>query len=190
MIFQPFAALSAFWASYKVLLSLQLARMRQVLDFKPNHGDSSLSVSQNIFNPQHTKNNENLMEKNRSKSEPEDLQSLDPNSDNELEAEGLPGAAKNRTSLDPNQSDTGVSRDMKIAFKTFEKTFAKNWKPPGAVVERGCLLVSGLVEVEGPKAVCIIDVLASYHPEKSHWVSVSLRLRRLQPKRLRPKGGI
>lgn len=82
-----------------------------------------------------------------------------------------------------------LGQDMKIAMKTFERTLAKNWKQSALVLERGTFMVSGLVEIEGPKAKCVLDVRAAYHPAESRWVNVGIGVRRMQARSQAPKGG-
>ena len=82
-----------------------------------------------------------------------------------------------------------LGQDMKIAMKTFERTLAKNWKQSALVLEKGTFMVSGLVEMEGSKANCVLDVRAAYHPAESRWVNVGIGVRRMQSRSQAPRGG-
>ena len=79
--------------------------------------------------------------------------------------------------------------DYAHASRAFKKTLAKNWSK-GMSLEppRGTLLISGLVELYGPKGFCVLDVRAAYEPRASQWVAVSIGLRRAQPRVQKPKG--
>ena len=75
-----------------------------------------------------------------------------------------------------------------LAFKTeFQKTFkpAKNFPP------RGSILVTGLVEVDSPRAWLVFDVRAAWDPSTKTYdpLSMVLSLRRLQMKKQGPLGG-
>ncbi|KAK3392695.1 hypothetical protein B0H63DRAFT_106 [Podospora didyma] len=73
-------------------------------------------------------------------------------------------------------------------WKEFVKTYRKTWKPLKDDPPRGCVAVSGLVEIETSKAYAVIDVFAWYNPktnsydERSMWMS----LRRMQYKKQAP----
>ena len=82
----------------------------------------------------------------------------------------------------------GFSGDM--PGRAFRKTMAKKLGAAGATdPPRGTILVSGLVELKGPKGVCLVEVRAAYHPQDEKWVNIGLAFRRLQPSSQKPKGG-
>lgn len=88
----------------------------------------------------------------------------------------------------PLPSLLGTGEDFNLAFKTFKHVLAKTSKDPTLHGERGVCLVSGLVEVEGPKAVCVLDVRAFYHPGESRWSSIAIGVRRMQARQQYPRG--
>lgn len=73
-------------------------------------------------------------------------------------------------------------------WEEFRKTYLKQWKPIRTDPPRGCVVVSGLVEIETERAWLVIDVLAWYNPKtkdldkQSSWMSV----RRIQHKQIAP----
>ena len=79
--------------------------------------------------------------------------------------------------------------DYANASRAFKKRLAKNWhkginlEPP-----RGTILVSGLVEVHGPKGLCLVDVRAAYEPRNSQWVALACGFRRVKDRFQKPKG--
>lgn len=79
--------------------------------------------------------------------------------------------------------------DLDAAFTALDKTFSKHWMERAPVYERGTVFLSGLIRIEGPKAICIADVTASYHPGESRWVTREGRIRQMIPKQLVPVGG-
>lgn len=88
----------------------------------------------------------------------------------------------------PLPSIPATGEDFNLAFKTFKRVLAKTSKDSTLHGERGVCLVSGLVEVEGPKAVCVMDVRAFYHPGDSRWVSIAIGIRRMQARQQYPRG--
>ena len=73
-------------------------------------------------------------------------------------------------------------------WKEFVKTYRKTWRPLKDDPPRGCVAVSGLVEIETSKAYAVIDVFAWYNPKtnsydaRSMWMAV----RRMQFKKQSP----
>jgi hypothetical protein len=105
------------------------------------------------------------------------------------------GGTRDHSEVTPSSGKTRLARnfpsldhDLRTALYAFAKTLTKNWTEPRPV-QRGACIVSGLVEIEGSKAVCIIDVQASYHIQESRWIELTLGIRRLQPRSLSPRGG-
>lgn len=86
----------------------------------------------------------------------------------------------------PSLPETG--EDFNLAFKTFKSVLARTSKDSSLHGERGVCLVSGLVEVEGPKAICVMDVRAFYHPGDSRWVAIAIGVRRMQARQQYPRG--
>ena len=60
---------------------------------------------------------------------------------------------------------------------------------PHTPPERGTIMISGLVELVGTKATCVVDVRAAYHPKENRWQAIGVGVRRLQSKKQSPKGG-
>ncbi|RKF62803.1 hypothetical protein OnM2_030042 [Erysiphe neolycopersici] len=73
----------------------------------------------------------------------------------------------------------------------FKKSFAKSWKDATPNPPRGCVCVSGLVEIETTKAYLIFDVMAHWNPQTKLFdiESLAAGLRRIQLKKQAPKDG-
>lgn len=73
-------------------------------------------------------------------------------------------------------------------FFTAKVKFVQLWKPARPYPPRGCLLVSGLVEVDAPVAWLVFDVRAHWDPKTKSYDEKSLvvALRRYQPKKQAP----
>lgn len=79
---------------------------------------------------------------------------------------------------------------MSGARKAFKAKWASTWRPAPADPPRGSITVSGLIEVEAPKAWIVIDVKSHWDPKTKEYDLRSTRfaLRRVQPKVQSPKG--
>ncbi len=75
-----------------------------------------------------------------------------------------------------------------MAFKT---KLAQTWRPAPNYPPKGSILVSGMVELDSPKAWLVFDVKAAWDPKTKEYDprSMHLQLRRLQPKKQAPVGG-
>jgi len=87
-------------------------------------------------------------------------------------------------------------RDFKVAhffrpLVAFKNKFTQTWRPAPNYPPRGSVILSGLVEIDSPKAWIVIDVKAAYDPKTKTFDSrcMSLALRRLQMKKQGPPGG-
>lgn len=83
----------------------------------------------------------------------------------------------------------GVMGDLGSALTSFKNSLLKTWKFPSTPPERGTVIVSGLVELVGTKATCVLDVRAAFHPKENRFVAIGIGVRRLQARKQAPKGG-
>ncbi|PBP25871.1 hypothetical protein BUE80_DR003153 [Diplocarpon rosae] len=72
-----------------------------------------------------------------------------------------------------------------MAFRT---KFSQTWRPAPDFPPRGSILVSGMVELDAPKAWLVFDVKASWDPKTRAYDprSMVVKLRRMQPKKQGP----
>lgn len=86
---------------------------------------------------------------------------------------------------------TGLRQQFSGPLSAFKKTFAKSWKQATPNPPRGCICVSGLVEIETTKAYLIFDVIAHWDPQTRLYDidSLAAGLRRIQLKKQVPKEG-
>ncbi|KAJ0275597.1 hypothetical protein COL940_008719 [Colletotrichum noveboracense] len=75
--------------------------------------------------------------------------------------------------------------------REFRKKLAQSWKPTRSYPPRGCILVSGFVEIELPRGFVVIDVWGHWNPktEKFEPRSTYMILRRIQMKQQAPARG-
>ncbi|POS86115.1 hypothetical protein EPUL_001586 [Erysiphe pulchra] len=86
---------------------------------------------------------------------------------------------------------TGLRQQFSGPLSAFKKSFAKSWKDATPNPPRGCICVSGLVEIETTKAYLIFDVMAHWDPQTRSYdiESLAAGLRRIQLKKQAPKDG-
>jgi len=77
------------------------------------------------------------------------------------------------------------------AIQAFKMKFAQTYKPTPDFPPRGSILVSGMVEIDSPKAWLVFDVKAAWDPKERAYDprSMHLKLRRMQMKKQGPLGG-
>lgn len=77
--------------------------------------------------------------------------------------------------------------DIGPAVMEFNRTLAKNWRPPSAVGERGTLVVRGDVELKGPIGSYVLEIEADYHPREAKYVTVRAGFKYFFPRRQHPR---
>jgi hypothetical protein len=89
------------------------------------------------------------------------------------------------------QTGTAIQAHFVKAMFAFKQQFSKTWQPAPAFPPRGSILVSGLVELDMPKAWFVFDIKAHWDPKNKSFDrrSMVLHLRRVQLKRQGPAGG-
>jgi hypothetical protein len=77
------------------------------------------------------------------------------------------------------------------AYMAFKTKFAQTWRPAPNYPPRGSILVSGLIELDSPKAWLVMDVKAAWDPKTKTYDARSMQvvIRRFQMKRQAPLGG-
>ena len=181
----PEATFSSFWASSYAIWQLQVAKVKDFLNIKSDPGPTKPR-----FPPGYV-NLPRLMQ-------PKDKDTTQPNPQashtTQIGASPAPSV-----SLPTNSERGGIwwplpavpkpGTEMSAVTMAFKKNLAKNWKSAEVPAPRGTFMVSGLVELQGSKAVCVMDVRAAYHPRESRWVVVSMGVRRIQRRKQGPRGG-
>lgn len=86
---------------------------------------------------------------------------------------------------------TRMKMHLLSAIIAFRVKLAQTWKPPIVYPPRGSIIVSGLIELDTPRAWLVVDVKAAWDPKEREFVheSMQLTLRRMQMKRQSPLGG-
>ena len=172
------------WASCSTYYSLQLARLKQIFNVAPSSSDTGpqLPVGTITINQVH--------ESSTSK-ESQNRAHMDEMADPKSDMSSTKGSAKSATSdssklfgalppLPLPHSDIGTS------IKEFKKAMAKNWQVPTITGERGTFVVTGDIELIGPRGSCVLGVVADYHPREAKYKNVRMGFKYIIPRRQRP----
>lgn len=176
------------WASSTALWSLQVAKFKHFFNLKSNSEADDPHPPNGYIDFRR-------FAKTTDKQPPEAGPGVDPAPDSKT-SESVPAKSTSR----PATSDAGrifpplptlpqPGEGLNSAVAAFKRTLAKTWKPAAIPPPRGTFLVSGLVEVRGPRGVCVLDVRAAYHPKLSRWEAIAIGVRRIQPRKQAPRGG-
>lgn len=176
------------WASSTALWSLQLARLKQFFKLKSNPEADDPQAPNGYIDFRR-------FAKTTDKQPPEAGPGVDPTPNSKA-----PDPVPAKSTVSPATSDAGrilpplpslprPGEGLSSAATAFKRTLAKTWRPAGIPLPRGTFLVSGLVEVRGPRGMCVLDVRAAYHPKHSRFEAMAINLRRAQPMNQAPKGG-
>lgn len=105
-------------------------------------------------------------------------------------------STKDKTSVDGEEGEMNQATKAMMSLQAhfirpmmaFRAKFGQTWKPVKDFMPRGSILVTGLVEVDAPKAWLVFDVKAAWKPEEKEFdaQSMHIQLRRFQMKKQGP----
>lgn len=176
------------WASSAALFSLQVARFKRFFNLKS-------SSEADDPNPPNGYIDFRPFGKTTDKQPPEGGPGVDSTPESKTsdsipaKSTSSPAATDAGRVLPPLPSLPQPGEGLNSAVSAFMRTLAKTWRPAGIPPPRGTFLVSGLVEVRGQHALCVLDVRAAYHPKFSRWEAIAIDIRRVQPRQQAPRGG-
>lgn len=177
---------SSLWASCNAVWQLQSAKIKKVLDIEPSSkqqkvaGPSERSQLVVTSNPNPQSSSSTGLESAKSKSPGALPSTASTSTEQNLDKPWL---------LRPLPTVPQPNTDLSEASSTFRRSLRKKWQHAQIPPPRGSFLVSGLVEVHGPKAICTLDVRAAYDPGQSQWAAIGISMRRVQRRKQRPNGG-
>ena len=180
----PLPMIKSFWASYSTYLSLQVARLKQLLNVDPSKNSKPALPPGMVTLDQ--------VSEGGTKKESQSHAQLDRMSDPKSSDVDSAKSSSRRTLSDASKilgsvpSIPQFGADLSVALQEFKKTLSKNWQQPHAFGERGTFLVMGLVRIEGPKAYCVVDIKAAYHPRERRYTQIASGVKYLIPKRQAP----
>jgi hypothetical protein len=96
-----------------------------------------------------------------------------------------------RKSKENAPAPSPIQVHLALALMAFKQKFAQTWRPAPSYPPRGSILVSGLIELDSPKAWLVMDVKAAWDPKTKEYDTRSMMvvLRRFQMKKQAPLGG-
>ncbi|KAI9811337.1 MAG: hypothetical protein M1827_005497 [Pycnora praestabilis] len=191
----PTALTSSFWASYTAVFSLEVQKFKAFFGMGTKN-DQQLSTTiplalQGMRGGRQT-DNQQANSESASGNPSGPLVESSESAKSSVSSTSNPkpeNSVSLRDKLTSLPSLPAPSQEMSTMLSAFMTKLAVTWKPAKPPPPRGTFLVSGLVEVQGSKAVCVIDVQAAYNPIESKWDQVALKVRRLQPRKQAPPGG-
>jgi hypothetical protein len=197
----PSALAKSFWNFTKVLVTDDIKRIAKMLGFK-----SSSQTSMEQVLARHAKQFPNGMVKEGGPSKddvpskngplPRPRRSLDDANQAMVKA-----PVTDKPSPPAQAPDNGASQAKAVVqsiglhfigpMLAFKSKLAQTWRPAPNYPPRGCIIVSGLVELDSPKAWLVVDVKAAWDPKTRTYDprSMHLGLRRMQMKKQGPLGG-
>ena len=180
----PLPVAKSMWASCRTYYSLQLAKLKQYFDADPSSSDNSpqlpvgsISIDQ-LGEKSPSKETQNRAQLNEMPAQKSDVgstkDSAKPTTSNGPKIYGI------LPSLPLPHSDIGAS------MNEFKRAMAKNWQIPNTTGDRGTFMVTGDIELVGPKGSCVLAVLADYHPREAKYRSIRISFKYIIPRRQRP----
>ena len=190
-ILWPKAVAFSFLASFIALWSLQVAKLKDSLNIKSSSDNPNPKTPQGYINFQGLAKTSDKQQSHPGPGvdKPPESKSSDTDTDTSINP-SKPATTESARVLPPLPPVPQPGEDMSVALGAFKRMLKQTWKPASGPAPRGTFIVSGMVEVQGPKGVCVLDVRGAYHPKEARWVSIGIGLRRLQPRKQSPKGGI
>ena len=191
----PKSIATSFWVSYQTFWSLQYARIKEILNLKsdmpgqghlPQPGPFSLGQL-----PKPGKQADSPIDTELDTiAGPKATEAKSSNTDSSKQAASPTitssvGSSRILSSLPGMPKVTG---DAAAAVQAFKQTLAKTWQS-AVTLERGQIILSGIVEVEGSRGVLNLEVLALYNPQRSQLESLSIQVRRAVLRKQAPPAG-
>ncbi|KAF1354917.1 hypothetical protein BDV97DRAFT_282308, partial [Delphinella strobiligena] len=186
----PTAAFNGLYASSKVLFAFQYRRLKQALGIEstpePGSPEAKMQHMLQMLQAQQQQQQQGKLVPGKAQADPGTAttsasSSTSPSSDDSALKSLFPWLIKAPT--------PPTSIEMPLAFHVFNSTLAKDWLPKKMEPPRGTLVVQGLVQIKGPKAVLTFDVQGFYEPKSSRFLTVNATPRLLKKWSQAPKGG-
>jgi len=181
----PTATVLSLWASWQALWQLEVAKLKDFLNIKPDSDPNKPRFPPGYLNLPRLGQSKD-QEASQSASTAPKVHSSETSP---APSTALPSGSERSKTLWPLPSIPKPSTDMVTVSTVFKDNLAKNWRSASVPAPRGTFMVSGLVEVYGPKGVVMLDVRGAYHPQESRWVAIAMGIRRVQKRKQGPRGG-
>ena len=172
------------WSSYNLLWSLQLAKIKNFLNIKSEE-QAKASKPSTITDAEGI----SPVKRTSAETSPGPVSTLPIPANAQSQQDAPSSLISSLIKRDKGLRSPLPEADMGSAQSTFKKTLAQKWKPLAMPAPRGTIFLSGLVEVSGSKALCVLDVKAFYHPVEAKWMAMNIAVRRVQLRKQRARGG-
>lgn len=172
----PNAAFSSIYAAANYMIQAQVQRAREIFGLEAA-----------ASNPQIRELHKRVLKKHESSVSSETTQNQDGSKRTAGEATKLSDGRPSEKGFVLPQPGSLLPQNI-IAMSIFTNTLAHKWQL-NLDAPRGTIVVTGLVEVQGSKARCTMDVAAAYDPKQDKFVMVKAGMRRIQERHQRPRGG-
>lgn len=180
------------WATYSALCSFYIAKFKHYFNLNPRVDHPGRPPLSDFLEFQRTRRRtgQQQIQSGAGVEQPSVPSSSEGQSEKESVGHPSPPAEADSAGLLPVlPSIPQPGLETKLALGAFKRTFARAWRPAPVPPPRGTCIISGLVELAGPKGMCVVDVRAAYHPGERRFVSIGLAVRRLQQRAQSPRGG-
>lgn len=184
----PVPMAESLWASYKTLWSLHWVKVKDYLKVRSEQGKMKPNPSTSFFDFRWLANHRQESQPDPGGNEssgPESSKSSSVGDRSKSSTQRISSNVTGALPLLPTLLEPG--KDMRIAFRTFRRTLARNSRGPSIPQEPGTFRVTGIIEMVGPRAVCQLEVQAFYHPRESRYISIAVAVIRVQERKQSPK---
>ncbi|UNI23351.1 hypothetical protein JDV02_009177 [Purpureocillium takamizusanense] len=89
----------------------------------------------------------------------------------------------------PLSGESQMDPRIQAALQAASMTFSRHWQPAMQPPTRGCIVVDGIIELQGKTAVMAVFVLGWYDPKQRRFVGIHTGLKHLVQLKQRPAGG-
>ncbi|KAL6715978.1 hypothetical protein ACLMJK_006940 [Lecanora helva] len=195
----PLPIAKSFWASFNTAFSLQYAKIKRYLNLDnntdmPHSFPSSMTKLDELQEDPDDPSPQTPSTRMNKLSDPKSTDnSADAKIDTQQKSASPPPSSSDSSSrihpLLPSLPSLGDENNP--STNAFKRTLARNWRGayPEDFGQRGTLVVTGMVQIDGPKGSCVVDVVAAYHPVEARYTSISCGIRNYRPRVQRPRGG-
>ncbi|MCJ1249038.1 UAA transporter [Trapelia coarctata] len=150
----PTATVSSLWASSQALWQLEVAKLKDFLNIKADPDPDKPRFPPGYMNlPRLGQSKDQEASQSASTAPKVHSSNTSPPA-----STALPSGSERSKILWPLPSIPKPSTDMATVSTVFKDNLAKNWRSASEPAPRGTFMVSGLVEVYGPKGVVMLDL--------------------------------
>ncbi|KAF2456811.1 hypothetical protein BDY21DRAFT_346158 [Lineolata rhizophorae] len=192
---QPYAVMSALYASARYLFNLQVAKAKQFFGFPTTPSLQEIQLRKALTEAHRRRAGPSGEQANQHSPSPEAPSKSvdgapDPQQSSSKPFRGVPSGRAPEKEKNVGLPKLQSIPPSNVALSIFASTLRRRWKhPERMILPRGCVVVNGLVEVVGTKARCTMEVSAVFDPKMNKYMISGLLLKRIQDNEQPPRGG-